>query len=188
MLVIALAIGLTSRGPVIFRQTRLGWGGRPFVFYKFRSMRIDADDRIHREYVASLIAGNLKLVNQGDATRPLYKLHRDPRVTSVGRLIRRTSMDELPQLFNVVKGDMSLVGPRPPLPYEVASYESWHLGRILDTKPGMTGLWQVNGRSRTSFEEMVRLDLQYVRNCSLALDLRILLRTAKAVLEGSGAD
>lgn len=187
MLVTALAIAATSRGPVIFRQMRLGKGAVPFVFYKFRSMRTDADDRIHREYVANLIQGNLDQVNQGDEQRPLYKMSADPRITPVGRIIRKTSLDELPQLFNVIKGDMSLVGPRPPLPYEAEKYQSWHLRRILQIRPGITGLWQVEGRSKTSFDDMVRLDLRYIRNCSLALDLKILLKTVKVVLRRDGA-
>jgi exopolysaccharide biosynthesis polyprenyl glycosylphosphotransferase len=187
MLFTAIAVAVTSPGPVIFRQTRIGKGGAPFVFYKFRSMRANADDRIHREYVANLIEGNLKEVNQGDATRPVYKMTADPRVTPVGRMIRKTSVDELPQLFNVLKGDMSLVGPRPPLPYEAEKYQSWHLRRVLQIRPGITGLWQVEGRSTTSFDEMVRLDLRYIRHCSLWLDLRILLRTVMVVLRRDGA-
>jgi exopolysaccharide biosynthesis polyprenyl glycosylphosphotransferase len=184
---IACAVALSSPGPIIFRQIRLGRGGTPFVFYKFRSMRCDADDRIHREYVANLIQGNLSQINQGDAEKPLYKLKQDPRVTAVGRIIRKTSLDELPQLFNVLKGEMSLVGPRPPVPYEVERYQSWHLRRILEVKPGITGLWQVEGRSRASFDEMVRLDLRYVRESSLAFDLKILLKTVRVVLIGDGA-
>ena len=186
MLVTALAVAMSSPGPVTFRQVRLGERGVPFVFYKFRSMYCNADDRIHREYVASLIAG-AQAANQGDAEKPLYKLKSDPRVTRVGRFIRRTSLDELPQLFSVLKGDMSLVGPRPPLPYEVERYQSWHLRRILEVKPGITGLWQVEGRSRTSFDEMVRLDLRYIRNRSLRSDLKILFRTVKVVFGSDGA-
>jgi exopolysaccharide biosynthesis polyprenyl glycosylphosphotransferase len=187
MLAIAIVVAATSRGPVIFKQVRLGKRGAPFTFYKFRSMRCDADDRVHREYVAKLITGDLEGIDQGEATKPLYKMQDDPRITRVGRLLRKTSLDELPQLFNVLKGDMSLVGPRPPLPYEAEKYQSWHLRRVLEAKPGITGLWQVNGRSRTSFDAMVRLDLRYVRTCSLGLDLKILLNTVGAVLEGEGA-
>jgi exopolysaccharide biosynthesis polyprenyl glycosylphosphotransferase len=187
LLVIALAVAVTSPGPVIFRQVRLGKRGVPFTFYKFRSMRCGADDRAHREYVAKLINGNLEEINQGAAAKPLYKMQDDPRITRIGRLLRKTSLDELPQLFNVLKGDMSLVGPRPPLPYEAEKYQPWHLRRVLEIKPGITGLWQVNGRSRTSFDEMVRLDLRYVRTCSLRLDLKILAGTVRAVLEGEGA-
>lgn len=183
----AIAIVATSPGPVIFRQHRIGKGGVPFVFYKFRSMRVDADDRIHREYVAKLIEGNLDEINLGDKDRPVYKMMRDPRVTPVGRVIRRMSIDELPQLFNVLKGDMSLVGPRPPLPYETERYQSWHLRRVLQVRPGITGLWQVEGRSTTSFDEMVRLDLRYIRSYSLWLDLKILAKTAMVVLCRKGA-
>jgi lipopolysaccharide/colanic/teichoic acid biosynthesis glycosyltransferase len=188
MLLAAAAVALTSRGPVLFRQTRLGQGGVPFVFYKFRSMRSDADDRIHRQYVQNLIDGKLDEVNQGDAGRPLYKIKADPRVTAVGRVIRKTSIDELPQLLNVLKGEMSLVGPRPPIAYEVQRYQTWHLRRILEIKPGITGLWQVQGRSKTSFDEMVRLDLQYIRRRSLLLDLKILIKTVYVVLNCDGAN
>src|SRR5262245_15378262 len=188
MLVVALVVALTSRGPIIFKQVRLGKKGVPFNFYKFRSMHCKADDQIHREYVAKLIAGEVEGLNQGEATKPLYKMKDDPRITPVGRILRRTSIDELPQLFNVLRGDLSLVGPRPPLPYEAEKYQSWHLRRTLEIKPGITGLWQVNGRSKTSFDDMVRMDLQYVRTCSLALDLKILVKTVKAVLDGAGAN
>src|SRR6202165_2451708 len=187
MLIIAAAIRITSSGPVIFKQARLGKRGVPFVFYKFRSMSVNADDRIHRAYVASLISGDHEGINQGNTAKPLYKLKSDPRVTRVGRVIRKTSMDELPQLFNVLKGDMSLVGPRPPIPYEAEKYEAWHLRRILEIRPGITGLWQVEGRSKTSFDDMVRLDLRYIRDCSLMLDLKILIKTVKVVLRCDGA-
>jgi len=184
----AVAICFTSRGPVIFRQERLGLHGRPFVFYKFRSMYCDNDDSIHRKFVASLIEGDHDTINQGDRSKPSYKIKHDPRVTPIGRLIRRTSLDELPQLFNVLKGDMSLVGPRPALAYEVEKYRSWHLRRVLDVRPGITGLWQVEGRSRTTFDDMVRLDLRYVRSCSLSADFRILVRTILAVVRTDGAN
>lgn len=187
MLLTAVAVKLTSPGPIIFRQIRLGEKGQPFVFYKFRSMAVNTDDRIHRAYVESLISGDVKAINQGSAEAPLYKIKADPRVTPIGRIIRRTSIDELPQFFNVLKGEMSLVGPRPPLPYEAEKYQSWHMRRIFEMKPGITGIWQVEGRSRTSFDEMVRLDLEYMRRCSLALDLKILLKTVKVVLRGVGA-
>jgi lipopolysaccharide/colanic/teichoic acid biosynthesis glycosyltransferase len=165
----------------------VGEKGKRFSFYKFRSMYWNTDDRIHREYVANLIKGEHEGVNQGDGEKPLYKIKRDPRVTPVGKIIRKLSIDELPQLYNVLKGEMSLVGPRPPLPYEVEKYDSWHLRRILEVKPGITGLWQVDGRSTTSFDEMVRLDLRYARNWSVWLDLKILAKTIKAVLRPSGA-
>jgi lipopolysaccharide/colanic/teichoic acid biosynthesis glycosyltransferase len=151
-------------------------------------MHCNADDRIHRDYVGKLITGDLDSINQGGKAKPLYKMKDDPRVTRVGRLIRKTSMDELPQLFNVLRGEMSLVGPRPPLPYEAEKYQSWHLRRVLEVKPGITGVWQVSGRSKTSFDDMVRMDLRYTRTCSLALDLKILIKTVKVVLEGDGAN
>ena len=189
MLLTALAVKLTSKGPVIFRQTRLGRGGRPFAFYKFRSMVVNNDDRIHREYVASLIKGEHGKVEQpgrgDDGLR--FKIKADPRITWIGRIIRKTSIDELPQLFNVLKGDMSLVGPRPPLPYEAENYKSWHLRRVLDIRPGITGLWQVEGRSRVTFEDMVRMDLRYLRSCSLGLDLKLLAKTVVAVAKCDGA-
>ncbi len=182
MLVTALAIKLTSPGPVIFRQTRLGKGGHHFLFMKFRSMTAGNNDRVHREYVLKLIDGQHDQLNQGEQGKPLYKLKNDSRITPVGRIIRKLSIDELPQLYNVLKGDMSLVGPRPPIPYEVEKYKSWHLRRILEVKPGITGLWQVEGRSQTSFEDMVRLDIRYVQNWSLGLDIRILFKTVREVL------
>jgi lipopolysaccharide/colanic/teichoic acid biosynthesis glycosyltransferase len=187
MLFTAVVVALTSRGPVIFKQMRLGKGGVPFVFYKFRSMTANADDRVHREYVTRLIAGQSAGLNQGNGSAPLFKLKADPRVTRVGRFIRKTSIDELPQLFNVLKGEMSLVGPRPPLPYEAEKYQSWHMRRLLDLKPGITGVWQVEGRSKTSFDDMVRLDLRYMDKCSLWQDLKILLKTVKVVLMCNGA-
>jgi lipopolysaccharide/colanic/teichoic acid biosynthesis glycosyltransferase len=186
MLLIALAIVCSSRGPIIFRQRRLGKGGKPFTFYKFRSMKTLADDSIHRAYVASLIGGKLT-AEQGGAPSAPFKLKSDPRITWIGRLIRKSSIDELPQLFNVLKGEMSLVGPRPPIPYEAAHYQSWHLRRTLSLMPGITGVWQVEGRSRVSFDEMVRMDLRYLRDCSLGLDLRILLRTVLVVVRCEGA-
>ena len=188
MLLAAFAVAVTSPGPIILKQLRLGKNGIPFVFYKFRSMLVNGDDRIHREYVTSLINGKLEETNQGNAARPLYKIVSDPRVTTVGRIIRKASIDELPQLFNVLRGDMSLVGPRPPLSYEAENYQSWHLRRILEAKPGMTGLWQVEGRSRTSFDEMVRMDLRYIQNCSLTFDLKILIKTIKVVFRCEGAN
>ncbi len=187
ILLTAIAVKATSKGPVIFKQLRLGKGGVPFVFYKFRSMYSNMDDKIHREYVSQLIQGKHDLINQGGSKKPLYKIKSDPRITPVGRFIRKTSIDEIPQLFNVLKGNMSLVGPRPPLPYEAEKYEAWHLRRILEIKPGITGLWQVEGRSKTSFNDMVRLDLCYIRDWSLTLDLRILIKTIKVVFGSPGA-
>jgi lipopolysaccharide/colanic/teichoic acid biosynthesis glycosyltransferase len=187
ILLTAIAVKATSPGPVIFKQTRLGMKGNRFSFYKFRSMYCDCDDQIHRQYVADLIRGDLEKINQGEGDKPLFKMKTDPRITQVGRIIRKTSIDELPQFFNVLKGNMSLVGPRPPLPYEVEKYEPWHLRRILEVKPGITGLWQVDGRSQTSFNDMVRMDLRYVQNWSLSFDVRILVKTVKAVLLPNGA-
>lgn len=187
MLLTAMAIKLTSPGPIIFKQSRFGMRGRPFPFYKFRSMRSGVDERVHREYVEKLIKGELEQINQGNGEKPLYKLKNDGRITPIGRWIRKMSVDELPQLINVLEGEMSLVGPRPPIPYEVEKYEPWHLRRILEVKPGMTGLWQVEGRSQTSFDDMVRLDLKYAIHWSVGLDLRILLRTVKAVIRHEGA-
>lgn len=187
MALTALSIKISSPGPVIFKQTRLGCRGYRFPFYKFRSMVVENDDRCHREFVAGLIEGQHEVLNQGDKNRPVFKIKNDHRITPVGRIIRRLSLDELPQFFNVLKGEMSLVGPRPPIPYEVEKYKPWHLRRILEIKPGITGLWQVEGRSRTSFDEMVRLDLRYLMTWSFWLDIKILLKTIKAVLETKGA-
>ena len=187
MLLTAFAVKVTSPGPAIFKQPRLGLKGSRFSFYKFRSMYIEADDRIHRDYVTDLINGNHEKINQGGKTTPLYKIKTDPRVTKVGKIIRKLSIDELPQFYNVLKGEMSLVGPRPPLPYEVQKYEPWHLRRILEVKPGITGLWQVDGRSRTTFNDMVRLDLRYIQNRSFWLDLAILVKTVRAVIRSNGA-
>jgi len=183
MIVISLAVKIDSPGPIIFNQTRLGMKGVRFPLHKFRSMYSDVDDRIHREYVGNLIEGRLGAVNQGDRRNPFFKMKDDPRVTRVGKILRNLSLDELPQLFNVLRGQMSLVGPRPPILYEIEKYESWHLRRILEMKPGLTGLWQVSGRSTTTFDEMVRLDLRYVKNWSLWLDLKILAKTVKEVLK-----
>ena len=177
---IAAAVRLTSKGPVLFKQQRIGHHGRHFSFWKFRSMQCDNNPAIHEEFVKTLIASQ-----NGD--QKLYKIANDPRVTPIGRFLRRTSLDELPQLFNVLIGDMSLVGPRPPIPYEVKYYDTWHRRRVLAAKPGITGLWQVKGRSRVGFDDMVRLDLRYAISWSLWLDLKILLQTPLAVLGGEGA-
>jgi len=187
MLIIALAVKASSPGPVIFTQIRFGLKGVRFPFYKFRSMYWNTDDQIHREYVTNLIKGRLEEIDQGDGKTPFFKMKEDSRVTRAGRILRKLSLDELPQLFNVWKGEMSLVGPRPPIPYEIEKYEPWHLRRILEVKPGITGLWQVSGRSTTTFDEMVRLDLRYVKNWSLWLDLKILVKTLREVLHPRGA-
>lgn len=187
MLGTALAVALTSPGPVIFKQVRLGKRGVPFVLYKFRSMVCDADDTIHREYVTDLIRRSQQGDGARDSGKVWVKLGLDPRVTPVGRIIRKTSLDELPQLFNVVKGDLSLVGPRPPLPYEAEQYQAWHLRRVLEMKPGITGLWQVDGANGCTFDEMVRMDLRYLRQWSLLLDFKLICRTIGVVLHRKGA-
>jgi exopolysaccharide biosynthesis polyprenyl glycosylphosphotransferase len=173
-LLIAAAVKLTSDGPVLYTQQRVGLHGGKFGMYKFRSMFVDADKRL-----SEVMAGN-------EASGPLFKMRDDPRVTSVGRWLRKYSLDEIPQLINVIKGEMSLVGPRPPLPREVSSY-SVHDWRRMEATPGMTGLWQVSGRSALTFEEMIRLDLFYIENWSLSLDITLLFRTIPAVLFARGA-
>lgn len=180
---IAVAIRLDSPGPVLFRQRRCGLGFEQFTINKFRTMRCGAVAEPHRDYVVGLIRGDSDL-NGG--TRGLYKLEVDDRVTRVGRLLRRFSLDELPQLVNVLLGDMALVGPRPPIPYEVENYPPEWLGRLA-VKPGLTGLWQVSGRNQLNYDEMVRLDLDYVVRQSLRLNLQILAKTLWVVLRGRGA-
>ena len=183
-LLIALLIKLDSRGRVFYTQERVGMDGRLFLLYKFRTMQANADADLHREYQRAFIAGRAE-ANLGNETKPTYKLLADPRITRIGKILRRTSLDEVPQLLNVMSGDMSLVGPRPPIPYEVEAYELWHRKR-LDMKPGLTGLWQVSGRNRLPFEEMVRLDLFYIENWSLLLDLKIILRTGFVMIGREG--
>jgi lipopolysaccharide/colanic/teichoic acid biosynthesis glycosyltransferase len=185
LLVIAAAIKLKSSGPVLFEQERVGEGMKPFKMLKFRTMYPDADSRIHHEYVTRFI--NSGVHAQAGGAPEVFKLANDPRVTPIGRFLRKTSLDELPQLLNVLRGDMSLVGPRPPLKYEIEQYKPWHCHRVLDAKPGITGLWQVTGRSRTTFDDMVRLDLRYARSHSIWNDIKILLATPGAVLSGKGA-
>lgn len=186
-IIIIIAIKFSSSGPVLFKQQRIGFAGKSFICYKFRTMQTNCDDKIHQDYVKKLIEGKMDEINNGTQSKPVYKITNDPRITKIGLILRKTSMDELPQFINVFKGEMSLVGPRPPIPYEVESYKSWHLRRIMEIKPGITGLWQVCGRSQTSFDEMVRYDLQYVRNRSFLLDIKILLKTFSAVLNSHGA-
>jgi lipopolysaccharide/colanic/teichoic acid biosynthesis glycosyltransferase len=183
---VAVAIKLTSKGPVLFKQARLGQHGKTFTVLKFRSMRTDCDAKIHQQYVEQFIAGQVD-GKTDTAEKPVFKIQKDPRVTPIGRFIRKTSLDELPQFWNVLCGEMSLVGPRPPVPYEYRAYEVWHRRRVLETKPGITGLWQVEGRSRTRFDDMVRLDLKYARAWSIWLDLKILAQTPAAVIQGEGA-
>ena len=186
LLVIAVAIKATSKGPVFFRQRRIGQYGTPFVFLKFRSMFTGNDASTHKEYVQKLIAGKAESHSDGNGNG-VFKLTEDPRITRVGAFLRRTSLDELPQFINVLRGEMSLVGPRPPVPYEVEAYDVWHRRRLLEAKPGITGLWQVSGRCRVKFDDMVRLDLKYARTWSPWQDIKILARTPAAVVFGDGA-
>jgi exopolysaccharide biosynthesis polyprenyl glycosylphosphotransferase len=187
LLVIAIAIKLTSNGPVFFRQKRVGQYGEQFVFLKFRSMHVNNDASIHKAFVTQLIAGSAQSQPGNGNGQGVYKLTSDPRITRIGGFLRRTSLDELPQFLNVLKGEMSLVGPRPAIAYEVEAYDIWHRRRVLEAKPGITGLWQVNGRSRIKFDDMVRLDLRYAKTWSPWMDLKILLRTPVAVVFGDGA-
>ena len=186
---IGVAIKLTSKGPILFQQTRIGQFGRPFIFLKFRSMYTDADPNVHEKYVQAFILQSKNGSGAPDALKQdgLFKLSHDPRITPVGHFIRKTSLDELPQLLNVLVGTMSLVGPRPSVHYEIKDYDTWHRRRVLEAKPGITGLWQVQGRSRTTFEDMVRLDLHYIDVWSLWSDLKLLLQTLWIVMKGEGA-
>lgn len=181
-LAVGLAVKVSSPGPILFRQERIGQVGRPFLVLKFRTMKVQNSSKIHELYVRSLISGSRAVGQNG-----IYKIQNDPRLTRIGGFLRKSSLDELPQFWNVLIGDMSLVGPRPPLPYETEMYEPWHRRRYLAAKPGITGLWQVTGRSRTTFDDMVRLDLRYLQSSSPWLDLRILCRTPWAVFAGTGA-
>jgi len=184
---IALIIKLTSKGPVLFEQERLGQFGARFKCLKFRTMYTNCDPKIHREYVQRFIAGNAQSAAGDNSQNALYKITRDPRITPIGRILRKASLDEFPQFWNVLRGEMSLVGPRPPLPYEFEVYDIWHRRRVLELKPGVTGLWQVSGRNRIRFDEMVRLDLRYSQKWSLWLDLQILLATPWAIFNGDCA-
>ena len=179
--IIGLLVKLTSRGPVLFCQKRVGLYGKEFNFYKFRTMYTGNDPKIHQEYVAKLISGKLS------ESTGVYKIVNDPRITPLGRFLRKSSLDELPQFVNILKNDMSLVGPRPPLPYEFERYQTWHKRRVLELKPGLTGLWQVEGRSRTTFDEMVRMDIRYAIKRSIWVDIKILLQTPSAIFSGRGA-
>jgi lipopolysaccharide/colanic/teichoic acid biosynthesis glycosyltransferase len=187
MVLIAVLVKLSSRGPVFFRQQRVGLYGKTFTFLKFRSMKSANDPSIHERFVQRFITESKSAAQANGAGKAIFKIKDDPRVTRVGRILRRTSLDELPQFFNVLQGHMSLVGPRPPIQYEVDVYDIWHKRRFLTVKPGITGLWQVTGRSKVSFDDMVRLDLRYARTWSLGMDLRILLLTPRAVIWGDGA-
>ncbi len=184
--VIALIIKMTSKGPVLFEQERLGQFGARFKCLKFRTMYLACDPTIHQDYVQKFIAGQAE-ANQDHSAPAVYKIVDDPRVTTIGRFLRKSSLDEIPQFWNVLRGEMSLVGPRPPVPYEFEVYDIWHRRRVLEMRPGITGLWQVSGRSRIRFDDMVRLDLRYCQTWSLWLDLKILIATPAAVLSGTGA-
>jgi lipopolysaccharide/colanic/teichoic acid biosynthesis glycosyltransferase len=183
--VTALLVKISSPGAVIYKQQRVGKNGRSFVMYKFRSMYEGSDDNIHREYVAKLIRKKQDDAPDADAGSAWTKMHRDTRISPFGHLIRVTYIDELPQLINVIKGDLSLVGPRPPLAYEVARYEPWHLRRLFSVRPGLTGLWQVEAGHTTTFDDMVRIDLRYVENWSFLLDLKIVGKTFAVVMRGA---
>ncbi len=194
LVVIAVAIKIDSRGPAVFTQERAGskrvtrrgqtwWEPRSFRCYKFRSMKVSSDDSTHKEYISRFVQGR---INGGAPGRDGFKIRHDDRVTRVGRILRRTSLDELPQLINVLKGDMSLVGPRPVPLYEVAEYDPWHYERLA-ARPGITGIWQVHGRGRVSFAEMMQMDIDYVRRPSLSVDMKLLLLTLPAVINGKGA-
>jgi lipopolysaccharide/colanic/teichoic acid biosynthesis glycosyltransferase len=189
--IIAVLIKLTSKGPVFFAQERLGQFGVRFKCLKFRTMYVNNDSTIHQDFVRNLIsAKNDAPAAENGSSEPssnVYKIVKDPRVTPVGQFLRKTSLDELPQFWNIVRNEMSLVGPRPPVPYEFEMYQFWHRRRVLEVKPGITGLWQVSGRSRVGFDDMVRLDLRYCRSWSLWLDLKIILATPWAVVSGEGA-
>ena len=187
LIVIAAIIKLTSKGPVLFRQVRIGQHGRKFTFLKFRSMYFKNDHTIHQEYVKRLIAGTASPVEESGRAPEVFKLTNDPRITPFGRFLRKTSIDEIPQFLNVLSGSMSLVGPRPPVPYEFECYEMWHRQRLVAVKPGITGQWQVGGRSRTTFDEMVRIDLKYSSSWTVWGDIKILSQTPRAVLSGVGA-
>lgn len=197
LLLCVLAVALTSRGPVFFTQERVGttrernggmlaWKVKPFKMYKFRSMYVGLDDDIHRKLSDAYIKGDSETMVALGTAPGLFKLSSDPRVTPVGAIMRRFSLDELPQLFNVIRGEMSMVGPRPPLQYEVDNYMPWHMARFNAT-PGITGHWQVMGRCELTFEEMVRLDIEYARKQSLLFDLRVILKTFGVVVTGKGA-
>ncbi len=184
-LIAPLAIMLTSKGPIFFRQDRVGEDGKLFTLLKFRSMYTDCKDELHREYVRKFIHGQVEGADQGEGG--VYKITKDPRITPVGAFLRRTSFDELPQFLNVLMGDMSLVGPRPALPYEVEEYDLWHKGRVWGGKPGITGKWQVEGRSSTSFDGMVRLDIKYFEKRSIWADIKLIFKTPIALVTARGA-
>ena len=187
LVLIALLVKLSSPGPILFRQVRIGQMMKPFMICKFRTMYANAGHGIHHDYVKWFITSSDKETGEKQTKNQIFKLTSDPRITPIGHFLRKTSLDELPQLWNVLVGEMSLVGPRPPLWYELQQYKPWHRHRVLEAKPGVTGLWQVSGRSRTTFDEMVRLDLRYARQQSLWTDIKILFATPMAVISGKGA-
>ncbi len=187
IVIISLLIRLSSEGPILFRQERVGMYGGKFTFLKFRTMHVNPDCNIHREYVEKFIAGQKVNNVEGSNKDDVYKIEDHPRITSIGKFLRKTSLDEFPQFINVLRGEMSIVGPRPPIPYEVKAYDIWHRHRVFEMKPGITGLWQIKGRSNTNFDEMVRMDLKYTREWSLWLDIKLLLETPWVVLTCKGA-
>jgi len=183
-IIIPILIKISSKGPVLFKQERLGLLGQKFIFLKFRTMQVDSSENSHKEYIKNLISNT----NDGEVGQNgIYKMRIDARVTKVGKFLRKSSLDELPQFISVLRGEMSLVGPRPPIPYECEYYKIWHMRRIYEVKPGITGLWQVQGRSSCSFDEMVRLDIKYTTEWSLWLDIKILFKTPWAVIKAKGA-
>lgn len=181
-IVIPLLIKLTSPGPVFFRQQRVGFGGKTFIFFKFRSMQVNNDESEHKEFVKNFIKTSAEQTVDGKTT---FKLMNDKRITPIGKFLRKTSLDELPQIFNVLRGDMSLVGPRPPIPYEVDEYRIWHRRRVMEVRPGITGFWQVHGRSTTTFETMVRMDIFYIKSRSLFMDIMLLVKTPFSLFKGA---
>lgn len=186
-LFIALLVKATSAGPIFFRQERVGQFGKPFMLLKFRTMYADTDDSVHRNFIKAFIAQQISATGCSEPVDMIYKLRDDPRITQIGKILRKMSLDELPQFVNVLRGEMSLVGPRPAIPYEIETYQAWHFYRFLARKPGITGLWQVTGRSMTTFDEMVRLDLKYIRNWSIWLDIKLIIATPWAVFHAKGA-
>jgi lipopolysaccharide/colanic/teichoic acid biosynthesis glycosyltransferase len=182
LVLIAVAIKLYSPGPIFYRQERIGKNGKSFMMYKFRSMHVGNNSQSHRQFMQRMIRENLR---PQDVGLKVMKLKDDPRITRPGKLLRMISLDELPQFINVLRGDMSIVGPRPPLPYEVELYDDWHMRR-LDVLPGITGLWQVTAHNQVSFDDMVRIDLDYIQSMNIWLDLKIILLTPLEMLRSKG--
>ncbi len=183
----SILIKFSSPGPVFFRQERVGKGGKSFKIYKFRTMTVKSDESEHREYMKQFIHGQAEAVKDETNGHKVFKLANDARVTPIGKFLRKSSLDEVPQFINVLLGDMSLVGPRPPIPYEVKEYSLWHRRRVLESKPGITGYWQIEGRSMTSFDGMVRMDINYINNRSTLFDLKVIIKTPLALLTSKGA-